>query len=124
MFNKERMCNMTISVSGTGPQPFDSIQNSGFAKKIEKLDPKSIKVFQQQLNENGEYIQQLNNKRLESISMADLVNLTTSMKDLNISEESRNRFSDEMKADIDAGMSVKEFFDKYHDELKNIKHGL
>ena len=115
---------MTISVSGTGPQPFDSIQNSGFAKKIEKLDPKSIKVFQQQLNENGEYIQQLNNKRLESISMADLVNLTTSMKDLNISEESRNRFSDEMKADIDAGMSVKEFFDKYHDELKNIKHGL
>ena len=105
-----------MSIKPSGTEPTDTIKFTP-NEKIEKFQPKEIKVFNPPKQVHGEYMR----KEPSIFQLATKINSPMKENLANLPDNIKKNFSPEMKADIEAGMTTKEFLEKYKNALaKNL----
>ena len=100
-----------MSIKASGTEPMDTLKYT--PREMKKIEPIEIKVFNPPKQVHGEYI-----KRDPSVVKLE-TRMNSPMKESleNLPDNVKKNLTPEMKADIEAGMTTKDFTDKYKDAL-------
>ena len=94
-----------MSITASGTEPMDTLKYT--PREMKKIEPIEIKVFNPPKQVHGEYM------------IRDL-SVNPSMKESlkHLPDNVKKNLTPEMKADIEAGITTKDFIDKYKDALE------
>ena len=100
-----------MSIKASGTEPMDTLKYT--PREMKKIEPKEIKVFNPPKQVHGEYIK----RDPREVNWETKMNSPMKESLKHLPDNVKKNLTPEMNADIEAGMTTKNFIDKYKDAL-------